>query len=180
MTNKQYLKLHVGYSGYYSNTEIDATIILPKEFCDMLEFDFLRDGKEHVVYSDTVYLGEIEGKYSEVYGDLDVELINDSYLEKMNQVKINELIEEMEESYGYFENFFEIAIDDSDNEDEIIEQLNLNAKKNWYIFSEVFGRQLEELKEKYYKKLKVIKVEEKDFEDAIEALEEIYIKTWSE
>ena len=180
MTNKQYLKLHVGYSGYYSDTEIDDTIILPKEFCDMLEFDFLRDGKEYVIHSDVVSLGEIEGKHSDVYGDLHVELIDESYLERMNQVDINEFIEKMKDGYNYFERFFEIAIDDSDNADKIIEQLKLNTERSWEVFSEIFDRQLKELKEKYYKKFKVIQVEEKDFEDAIEALEEIYIKTWSE
>lgn len=104
------LELRVQWSGYYG-TDVDEYMILPINWNGKLTEE-LEVGK----YSNEVYLGEIEGKHSEVYGNLIVEIKN------LSELKYIELIDYLNGSdsssfESYLENMEELIYDDLD-EDE--------------------------------------------------------------
>lgn len=67
------VKISVYGEGYYSGNSYEETIFLLEEDYKLLGEDF--DSKE-------IYLGELDGKHSEVYGEVDVEII--PYDKQMN------------------------------------------------------------------------------------------------
>ena len=91
------IKYSVDYDRYYGGS-IHEYCLLPIESAGVY-IDY-----EEGVHKRAVYLGEIEGKHSEVYGDLVVEIID---LSALNQLEINTLIKGSDISN--FESFFEGA-----------------------------------------------------------------------
>lgn len=101
------LKLSVDYDGYYGGS-IHEYCLLPIEWNGLYTHE-LSCGTE----GDAIYLGEIEGKHSEVYGDLTVEIVD---LSKLNKHQLSELIKGSDT--GNFEGTFEGWEEDFDYEDE--------------------------------------------------------------
>lgn len=105
------LKLSVDYDGYYGG-DVHEYCLLPVEW-NGLYADELDKG----IYSRAVYLGEIEGKHSEVYGDLTVEVID---LSTLNTKELSALVK------GSFTGEFECTFEswESDFNDENEEELD--------------------------------------------------------
>lgn len=109
------LKLSVDYDGYYGGS-IHEYCLLPIDWNGLYTHE-LSCGTE----GDAIYLGEIEGKHSEVYGDLTVEVVD---LSKLNKRQLSELIKGS--SVGEFEGTFEGWEEDFDYE---IEEEEEEARK---------------------------------------------------
>jgi|SRR5699024_7811380 len=160
------LKLNVQFWGNYGG-DVDETVLLPLDINGVL-FETL---KEEVNLPNAVYLGEIEGKHSECYGDLSIEVIN---LDELNIKDVAELINKSD--FNEFEGFFEMAEYDFEEENEEFDQEKVNKlldsygidRDTWGVKTgEVYIRFVEELKKKYVENFKSITVLEKDYEAAI-------------
>ena len=89
------LKLNVTYWGNYGG-DIDETMILPLDinglvFCEL----------EQGTHRDAIVLGEIEGKHSDVDGDLSVSIVD---LDELTLKDVSDLIESS--GFDTFEGFF--------------------------------------------------------------------------
>lgn len=111
------LKLKVDYEGYYGGSVHDY-IILPKEWNGLFVEEITKDSNKEV------YLGEIEGKHSEVYGDITIELID---LEKLSFMEKSNLINGSD--FSNFESFIE---NEEGNFEETISQNILKKRKEIY------------------------------------------------
>lgn len=108
------IKYSVDYYGYYGGS-IHEYCLLPIESAGVY-IDY-----EEGTHEGVVYLGEIEGKHSEVYGDLTVEVID---LSTLNQLEINTLIKGSDISN--FESFFESA---EESFSEFVEEIECEGLK---------------------------------------------------
>lgn len=90
------LKLSVDYDGYYGGS-IHEYCLLPIEWNGLYV-----EKLDYGTHSDAIGLGEIEGKHSDVYGDLKVELVD---LSKLNTKELSELVKGS--SVDEFERTFE-------------------------------------------------------------------------
>jgi len=173
------LKLHVDYDGYYGGS-VHEYVLLPQEVNGVL-FEELSVGN----HDREVYLGEIEGKHSEVYGDLEVEIID---LNNLDIKSVNNLINNS--SIGEFECYFEGIEGDYRDELEceeisydnkikpIVDKYNLELSA-WSIVSvKVHEKFIEELKRDYVTKFKTITVLEKDYTEAISILHNSGIESY--
>lgn len=173
------LKLHVGYDGHYGGS-VDEYVLLPLEVNGVL-FEELSVGN----HEREVYLGEIEGKHSEVYGDLEVEIID---LNDLDIKTANCLINNS--SDGEFECYFEgieseyrehLESKEIDYEDKIkpvVDKYNLELS-SWSIVSvKVHEKFIEELKRNYVTKFKTITILEKDYNEAIGILHNSGIESY--
>lgn len=173
------LKLHVGYDGYYGGS-VDEYVLLPLEVNGEL-FEELSVGHHERV----VYLGEIEGKHSEVYGDLEVESID---LDDLDIKTVTGLINNSND--GEFECYFKgiendyreyLECEEIDYEDKIksiVDKYNLELS-SWSIVSiKVHEKFIEELKQKYVAKFKTITVLEKDYDESLSILHNSNIETY--
>lgn len=104
------LKISVRYIGYYGG-DVDEVMILPNEVNGVV-FPKLEEG----LYKDALHLGEIEGKHSDVYGDMLVEVVS---LDSIRATKAKKLIESS--YYEQFSSFFEDLEVDADDEGELDE-----------------------------------------------------------
>lgn len=162
------MKLRVYFEGYYGGY-VNEFVLLPPDINGV----FFEELKEKT-YSDTVYLGEIAGKYSECYGDLDVSIID---LDELGIKEASDLVKKSD--FGEFESYFEmIETDFEDDEDEYdLEKVKKSLKQygvehDGYMIktSFVHDKFINQLKEKYAKKFKTITVLEEDYKKAINLL----------
>lgn len=137
-------------------------------------------------YDREVYLGEIEGKHSEAYGDLEVEFVN---LNDLSPLEVSNLING---SYvGEFECYLEGIEDDfSQEEDEdnssydedliknVLNEYNIEFDSYGIKSIKVYDVFIERLKLEYIKPFKTITVEESDYDVAVTVLENKGIKSY--
>lgn len=102
------VKLNVYGEAYYSGQEYSETIFLLEEDYDKLKKDF--NGKE-------IYLGELDGKHSEVYGEVEVEYIPE---EKQLDYKYNT----HNDGESLYWELYESAYDKKMKLEEMIERAN--------------------------------------------------------
>lgn len=171
------MKFHVTFDGYYGGT-IDEYVLLPTDINGVL-FEEYKSGE----YDEAVYLGEIEGKHSECYGDLEVSLID---LDQMTLKDVTDLINNSD--FDTLEMFFEGEETDyrdeyegvySENTKSIMQKYGIGEDD--YIYSITQGvhyKFIVELKKKYIKKFKSITVLEEDYEKASRVLQSEGIKTF--
>jgi len=168
------MELSVDYDGYYGGS-VNEILLLPLDINGVL-FEEL----EEKTYDRAVYLGEIEGKHSEVYGDLTVRFVD---LDTLPVREVSELIKASD--FGEFEGFFErIEGDFQDDEDEyniekVKELLNsYNVKLEKYMIKTSFVNYefIEQLKEKYVQKFKNVTVLDDDYDLVVKLLNENNIK----
>lgn len=168
------MKLNVTYYGNYGG-DVNETLLLPMDINGVL-FEELKEK----TYDRTVYLGEIEGKHSEVYGDLEVEFID---LDELSIKQVTDLIKES--NFGEFESFFEGAEDDfSDDENEydkekavdIFNSYNVIPKTYNISTSLIHDQFIKKLEEKYVQNFKTVTVLEEDYEKVNELLDSNNIK----
>jgi len=173
------MKLNVSYDGYYGGS-VDETVILPMDINGVL-FEEL----EEKTYSEAISLGEIAGKHSDEYGDLTVDFID---LDELSIKQVTDLINES--YYGEFEVYFEGAeeslFEDSDEEDdktiedkidEIFKKYNV-VRPRWGTTNTIYGKFIEQLKDKYVKSFSDITVLEEDYDKASKLLKDNNIKTY--
>ena len=169
------MKLNVNFYGNYGG-DVDETVLLPVDINGVL-FETLVEK----VYEDAVYLGEIEGKHSECYGDLSVEFID---LNKLTLKQVTDLIEQS--AFGEFESYFEGAEEEYEDEDEynegnvneIIKSYDIQLS-SWSIKTGlVHEKFIEQLKAKYVKKFKTITVLKEDYDNAMCVLHNSVIETY--
>lgn len=173
------LKLHVSYDGYYGGA-VDEYVLLPLEVNGVL-FKELTVGD----HEREVYLGEIEGKHSEVYGDLEVEIID---LNDLDIKTVTGLINNSND--GEFECYFEriendyrehLECEEIDYDEQIkpiVDKYNLELS-TWSIVSvKVHEKFIEDLKRDYVAKFKTITVLEKDYNEAISILHNSNIESY--
>lgn len=169
------LKLRVAFDGYYG-AHVDDHILLPTEVIGVF-FEELPMGSA----VDEIFLGEIEGKHSEVYGDLDVELVD---LDSLSPTDVAELIKTQD--FNHFEGFFDILEESFEEELELDENLEAHIKKKakdildkydvtdvpeWGTYTAEIHEKFEvHLIEQYVKNFKSITVLEEDYDAAIEQL----------
>lgn len=169
--------LNVVYDGYYG-ASVDETVILPTEINGVL-FESLQEKD----YKSAVYLGEIEGKHSECYGDLSVEFVN---LDDLSIRQVTNLIEKS--NIGEFESYFEgqeetFQYDYEEEYDEekvnsVMKLFNTEPKK-WSIKTElVHSKFIDQLKNKYIKSFKTISLLENDYDNAMSVLHNSEIETF--
>jgi hypothetical protein len=169
------MKLNVKFYGNYGGG-VNETVLLPLDINGVL-FKPLEDK----VYEDEIYLGEIEGKHSECYGDLSVELVD---LDKLTIKQVTDLIEQSD--FGEFENYFEGTEEEYMNEDDYNEEkVNQISKsydiqpKRWSIKTGLIHENfIEQLKDKYVKKFKTITVLEENYDNAMSVLHNSEIETF--
>lgn len=162
--------LNVTFNGYYGGN-VNEILILPLELNGVL-FEELVEG----TYTRVVYLGEIEGKHSECYGDLHVEFLD---LDDLSVKEITNLISSS--SFGEFESFFEgEEADFQENEEEydegkveeILSSYGVEVV-NWMIqTSAIHDKFIDILKEKHVQNLRTITVLETDYNSSIKLLVE--------
>lgn len=168
------MELRIDYDGNYGGS-VNEVLLLPLDINGVL-FGELKEKK----YDRAVYLGEIEGKHSEVYGDLTVRFVD---LDTISLVQVTELIKASD--FGEFEGFFErIEGDFQHDEDEyniekVKELLNsYNVKLEKYMIKTSFVNYefIEQLKEKYVQKFKTVTVLDADYNSVVKLLNENNIK----
>lgn len=171
------MKFHVAFDGYYGGN-VDEYVLLPFDINGVL-FEELSVGE----YDDAIYLGEIAGKHSECYGDLEISVLD---LEKLSLKEISDILNSS--SFGEFEVFFEGV--ETDYREEYEEEYDKNVKnimkkydvsESDYIYSVtegVYCKFIEELKNKYVKSFKNIIVLEEDYEKVMDILKNKGIKTF--
>lgn len=170
------LKLNVSYSGYYGG-DVDETMILPLDINGVF-FEELEVGE----YEDAIYLGEIEGKHSEVHGDLSVDIID---LDNLSLKEVSNLIEQSDSSQ--FDSYFEGAWDDIDEDEDEYDEQKVNAIREKYGVDtnsyetdavQIHDIFIEQLKNKYVKSFRDVTVLEEDYDRVIEMLAAYNIKVF--
>lgn len=171
------LKLNVTYGARYGS-DVDETLILPAEVNGVL-FEKLNPGE---TLNSAVWLGELEGKHSECYGDLEVDIVD---LDELNPMEVTNLIRIS--SYNRFESFFEeLEIDFAESEDKDEDAANELMRK--YGFGEehygldtsgVHDKFIEQMKIKYSDSFKAINIREEDYQRALDLLSEYGIKVFN-
>lgn len=165
------IKLRVVFDGNYGGS-VDEYILLPLDANGVL-FEELKEG----TYKNEISLGEIEGKHSECYGDLIVEVVD---LENYSVNKITDLINNS--YFGEFEGYFEMQEEDlEDVEDEVDILLNRHSvdKEKVYILTEaIHDNFIKSLKSKYVEEFRSITVLELDYEKALKSLSDNNIRTY--
>lgn len=173
----QVLKLNVNYSGYYGG-DVDETMLLPIDVNGVF-FEELESGE----YEDAVYLGEIEGKHSEVHGDLVVDIVD---LDELTLKEVSDLIEES--SFGQFDGYFDVAWDEIDEEDDEYDKEKAESIRKKYSvdadswksdIEQIHSIFIDELKSKYVKSFKIFNVLDSDYENVVKILSDNGIKTYN-
>lgn len=157
------LKLNVVYEGRYGG-DVDETMLLPVDVNGVI-FKELKDGE---VLEDEISLGEIEGKHSECFGDLYVDIVD---LDNLNIEEVSRLVSSS--NYDELEGFFEEAEANTNPHDEEVVSLldKYEVDNNAYILTrEIHDNFIESLKENYVTNFNSIKVKEKDYEKVVELL----------
>lgn len=166
--------LNVTFYGNYGG-DVNETLLLPLDINGVL-FEEL----EEKTYDRAVYLGEIEGKHSEVYGDLQVDFID---LDELSIKQVTDLIKES--SFGEFESFFEgqeeSFLDYEDEYDEVkvkeVVQSYSVKLESWMIkTSAIHDQFIKTLEEKYVQNFKTINVLRDDYARVVKLLAENSIK----
>ena len=166
------MKLNVEYYGNYGG-DINEIVLLPTEINGVL-FEKLEEG----LHKDAICLGEIEGKHSDVDGDLDVEIVD------LDILSIKEVTRLINNSYfGEFESFFEGLEDDKEeyNEQkvkEILHSYNVEERSCMIKTWEIYTRFIEQLKGKYVHNFKNVIVLKDDYDKVVKLLEENNIKSF--
>lgn len=137
------LKLSVDYDGFYGGS-IHEYCLLPIEWNGLYTHE-LSCGTE----GDAIYLGEIEGKHSEVYGDLTIEIID---LSELSSRELSELIKgsytgSFESAFESWESDFHYEIEDEEEAYKLkqaeFEKLNsIEFRNEWQIKSVAISEQL--------------------------------------
>ena len=173
------LKLHAKYDGWYGGS-VDEYILLPIDINGIL-FEELEVGN----YNREVYLGEIEGKHSEVHGDLEVEILN---LDDCDILYVSELIKGS--NFNDFQCYFEgkeedwreqLDCDEVDYEESITLILNkykVEYKEYCNFTDFVHSNFIEELKSKYVANFKTITVHADDYDNAMSILHNSGMETY--
>jgi hypothetical protein len=168
------MKLNVTYNGYYGGN-VDGVLLLPLEINGVLFEELIEK-----TYARKVYLGEIEGKHSECYGDLEVDFVD---LDSLSVKEVTDLINES--GIGDFEVFFEEVEGDFEEDEEEYNEEKVNKLLKSYSIEptkymiktvRVHEKFLEALEAKYIQKYKSINVFEEDYSAAIQVLKENSIK----
>lgn len=163
------LSLNVTYSARYGS-DVDEILLLPLDINGVL-FSKLESG---VTLDSVVSLGEIEGKHSECYGDLTIDVVN---LDELNAKEASQLIKDS--YFGEFESYFEEMqmnrredLDDEEKEaiEKILDKYEIDRNSYGILTSKVHDKFIDELKEKYVVKLKEVIVSEDNYERAVELL----------
>lgn len=170
-------KLHVQYDGYYGGS-VDEYCLLP------IEIEGLYAELELGEYEREVYLGEIEGKHSEVYGDLTISVVD---LSTMSIKEINYLVNDANTSEFecYFESVCESFNDqlseEGDEEYLLKHHEKLAAFERYYDLKfkdwtphlmTVADTFIEKLKEKYITEFFEVTIKLEDKERALKLLNE--------
>lgn len=173
------LKLSVDYDGYYGG-DVHEYCLLP------VEWNGLYANKlELGIHEREIYLGEIEGKHSEVYGDLTVETID---LSTLSSKELNELVNG---SYvGEFECTFEGWEGDfNDENEEDLDEINLkrsefeNAngieyRSEWVIKSVIISKNLIERLKRNLETFEIITIKASNKEITLQLLKDNGIETF--
>ena len=161
------MELRIDYDGYYGGS-VNEFLLLPLDINGVL-FEEL----EEKTYDRAVYLGEIEGKHSEVYGDLTVRFVD---LDTLPVREVSDLINESD--FGQFESFFEGAEDRCDEEiaNKILNLYGIKPERYQIKTSLVHDKFIEQLKEKYVQKFKMVTVLDDDYDSVVKLLNENNIK----
>lgn len=161
------MELRIDYDGNYGGS-VNEVLLLPLDINGEL-FEELEEKR----YDGEVYLGEIEGKHSEVYGDLTVRFVD---LDTISLVQVAELIKESD--FGQFESFFEGAEDRCDEEiaNKILNLYGIKPERYQIKTSLVHDKFIEQMKEKYVQKFKLVTILDDDYDSAIKLLNENNIK----
>lgn len=171
------LKLHVTYSGNYGG-DVNEIVIIPEELNGVL-FDKL---PINTILEKRIDLGEIEGKHSQCYGDLEIELID---LDELNLKEVSDLIGLS--YFGEFEVFFEDSEsafkeerDDEEDDEErefkkdvlnkVLNKYNVDPEGYGILTGKVHEEFINNLKKKYLVKFKNITIKEKDYQKVLEIL----------
>lgn len=170
------MRLNVTYNGWYGGN-VDKTILLPLDINGVL-FEELEEN----TYDCVVWLGEIEGEHSECYGDLHVDFVD---LDKLTPKAVSALINKSD--FSEFEAFFEemeIRFEkdedeyDFDKVKEVLGQYGIEHEEYMIKTSFVHAEFIEQLKEQYVENFKTITVLEKDYEAAVDLLEQYEIEVF--
>lgn len=169
------LVLNVTYSARYGQ-DVDETMLLPLDVNGVL---FNKLDTDVTLY-DVVSLGEIEGKHSECFGDLTVNVVD---LDKLNSKESADLINIS--YFGEFESFFEeiesefiMELDEESEEgknakdaiNQLLDKYEIDKNSYGITTSKIHDKFIEILKEKYTTKFQRITVSENDYKKAIELL----------
>lgn len=165
------MKWNVQYEGNYGGS-VDEAVLLPQHINGVL-FEKYEEG----VYEDEVSLGEIEGKHSDVQGDLEVEFLE---LDKLSVKESTDLIKES--NTGYFEGLFDRIVEEYEenedyNEEKVTRLLSHYdiEELDWGTFDKIHNKFISKLREEYVQGFKGITVLEKDYNRAIDLLGEAEI-----
>lgn len=168
LLSRQLLKLNTSYYGRYGG-DVDEFVLLPLDANGVL-FEKLEPG---TILEDEVYLGEIEGKHSECFGDLQVTIVN---LDELNLKQIIELIKTSD--FSYFENYFEekeydwISEDENNEKQKAIDELlkRYDSKDSYIKTRSIHNKLIEQLKNEYVESFEDISIKKSDYKKAVEIL----------
>ncbi|WP_368900754.1 hypothetical protein [Oceanobacillus oncorhynchi] len=168
------MKWNVQYEGNYGGS-VDEIVLLPQHINGML-FEEYEEG----IYKDEISLGEIEGKHSDVSGDLEVEFLE---LDKLSIKDAADLIGESDTSYfeGLFDRITAEYEEDEDYDEEKVTKLLSHydiEEFTWRTFDQIHDKFISKLKEKYVHEFKSITVLERNYDRAVDLLEGAEIQTF--
>lgn len=162
------MKLNVTFDNYYGGS-VDEDLLLPLDINGVL-FERIEEGVDR----DAVYLGEIAGKHSECYGDLEVEIID---LNKLTLKEVTNLINRSD--LGEFETFLEelensIREKDKYDEDEvksIFKSYGVEYRLYMQTFA-IYDKFIDSLKDEWVQNFRNITILEKEYDKVIELLKD--------
>ena len=147
---KEIMKLRVVYDSRYGN-DVDEHTFVAEEYLWAFWRDYVGSGH----YERIISLGEIEGKHSDVWGDLIITRVD---LESLSPMEIQRLVDTIDDSY-LIDFFNEI-------EDEAIQATDETK------FECIDEEDLVEFMEKSSVKTKILNVNEEQYERAIDVLKQ--------
>lgn len=171
------LRLNVVYYGNYGG-DVDETLLLPLDVNGVL-FSNLETG---VTLDKRVSLGEIEGKHSECYGDLTIDVVN---LDELDSKKASQLVKYS--NFEKFENFFEdmeidyhehLENEEKDLINKLLDKYEVDRNSYGILTNKVYNKFIEELESKYVIRFKEVSVNEADYEKVIKILKSKGIQTF--
>lgn len=171
------LKLNVSYLGRHGG-DVDETLILPLEVNGVLFKEIPTD----TTLEEEVSLGEIEGKHSDCYGDLRVDVVN---IDELSEKEISDLIKES--NFGSFEVFFEgMEIEHYDytegesNVDarELLNKYGVDKDSYGVQTGNLYNNFIDDLKKEHVKTFKTIVVNEADYKKALNLMNVSEIKVF--
>ena len=179
---KEIMKLRVVYDSRYGN-DVDEHTFVAEEYLWAFWRDYVGSGH----YERIISLGEIEGKHSDVWGDLIITRVD---LESLSPMEIQRLVDTIDDSYliDFFNEIEDEAIQATDETKfECIDEEDLERKAWREEFFEEYpeikmgkydpiGEQLHpyivEFMEKSSVKTKILNVNEEQYERAIDVLKQ--------